>query len=297
MLAKLRKFDQRTRAGILAGLTQELLPSPGFAEVKVPPNVPSELYATLLGDIRRQLDIPPGDPSPDAMRRMLSFLNTQLREAILDTSQIKKIKERVGDKGILRPDLYTINFSDSFRDLSETMGVQRQRAKRIVLNSRVVEHLLPEMFGQEDGQGKSLFVETTTDPDPHSLLILADRAKDVLTIHQGWLIFHSDVDVSNTKTPVDLLRAFVAQYGVEIMVAGRPEGKFLLYRSFDHIRPNTQFELLRPHTPPSTPLDSNFSFRHSTVDAKIEVALAFSIDVLKYAADLRKHGIKVTRAT
>lgn len=288
MLAKLRKFDQKTRAGILAGLAQELLPSPGLVRTPTPDGVSKDLYVQLIEEMRRELRIPHDDQSASSQQKLFRFLNTQLRETLLKPQEIKEIKERVGEKGVLRPDLYKIQFQDTFEEISQKFGVTKDAARHAVLHSTMTEHLLPEMFGQENGQGKSLFVESKDGKDPHSLLIQCDRKKDVLSIGDGWLIYHGDVDVSKARSPVGLLGAFVEKYGINIRVAGGPETKFLLYESFENIALDQKLEFAHD---PSSNLFTTFSFRRS--GTKLEVALAFVIDMARYAEDLEKHGVHV----
>lgn len=295
MLPELRKFDQKTRAGILAGLAQCYLPSPGLSKITTPQDVSPDIYDSLTKAIRKTLNIRSDDLSADAHRRIYSFLNAQLREAVLDTSKIKNVKERVGEKGILRNDLYTIKFHDIFKEKIEASGLfNKQQAERVILNPTQVQHLAPEFFDQKRTEGQSLFVATRNGEDPHSLMVIAVREKDTLNVICGWYIFHRDVDVTNVKTPEDLLRAFASKYGFELTILDKPKGKFLLYESFEYWATHPSLEqVLKVSNPGNQTEIGTISYKTLRAEGKIEVALAYAINVSAYATDLRGHGLKV----
>lgn len=292
MISELSKFDRSTRSGILAGLAQELLPNPGISALELPRGASHQLYGELLVDFRKQLKIAQNDNSPSAINKLISFISFQLEQDILKSSKIHSLRERVGQKGNLRPDLYDISFSQNFIDLNSTLGISKERVRKLIENPDFVEHLLPEKYGMESGIATSLFVQTSTKPEANSLLVLALRTKAKLRVDGAWIIFHDEIDTSKIQSPLDLLKVFVERYGVKIL-CGSVSEKFIIYEKSQILfgAATNVFQLVEP--PKNIEIDARFN--HSIKGNTVEISVAFALNMTEYISGLIRHGVKVAR--
>jgi hypothetical protein len=103
------------------------------------------------------------------------------------------------------------------------------------------------------------------------------------------MIFHSDVNLSQTKTPSDVLRAFVDKYGLEITV-GEKTNRFFWYERVA-VPPGKTTEIVKFRHIEGVDMEVNFQQGLIFKDA-VEIVYAFSINNTAYEADLLKHGIK-----
>ncbi len=103
------------------------------------------------------------------------------------------------------------------------------------------------------------------------------------------MIFHSDVDLSQTKTPSDVLRAFVNKYGLEITV-GEKTNRFFWYERVA-VPAGKMTDIVKFRHIEGVDMEVNFQQGLIFKDA-VEIVYAFSINDTAYEADLLKHGIK-----
>ncbi|MFJ2988313.1 hypothetical protein ACIPF8_10630 [Collimonas sp. NPDC087041] len=297
MLATLKNFDPVARDGILASYVHALLPNPAL-EASPKSEFPDDLYKKLREEIGRELRIGPGD-SPEIRQKILRFLSDQIRQNIIASKKIGEIRDRVAHKGDLPIGLYQIKYSDNFIKLSESMGVKRTDINAAIKNPDHVEHLNFIDGINDFGTVVTLISKTFRGSDPYVLLLMALREKTSLKIDGAWLIFHSDVDLSGAQTASEVLERFLNTFGTDVKVmnaneqlsAEGGEGKLILNKTFP-MRPGAPAGI-QTTNPEKTESDIKFCWKQSI--STLSIVCAFSVDITKYSATLRKHGINITR--
>ncbi len=277
--------------GILANLTLGMLPSPTLTEEPSPPN---ELRERLINEIRIRLRLKREDYSPKAMSKIYEYLAKEIGRVALAQVDVKEIKSRLGQRGDLAAPLYKVDFTPQFVDAYERHGVDRANVELALRAPDSVEHIHPAGLGIDDDKATSLYVRLFRNSfrplNTFTLLVACQRVGYVQRVGHAWMIFHSDVDLSTTKTPSDVLRAFVDKYGLDITV-GEKTGRFFWYERVA-VHQDKKTDLIRFNRP-SKDVDMEVNFQQGLIfkDA-VEVVYAFSINNTAYEADLLKHGIK-----
>ena len=105
------------------------------------------------------------------------------------------------------------------------------------------------------------------------------------------MIFHSDVDLSRAKTPLDVLKAFIDKYGVEVQV-GEKTGKFFWHEKVP-LAPN-QITNFFGFPAPDPMIDMSACVEPGgIIDGVLQIVYAFGVNHTSYDADLLKHGIRL----
>jgi hypothetical protein len=288
-LPSLNRENPADVEGILANLTLGMLPNPGISHES---GIPSDLRDRLIHEIRIRLGLKRDDNSPKAMSRIYELLAQEIGRAALADVDIKEVKTRLGDRGELAPPLYKIQFMDSFKD-SERRGVAEREVEATLQSPDSVEHLHPELLGIASKRATSLYLKrfnNNRNPlNSYSLLGFCTRVGYVQQVGEAWRIFHSDVDLSKAKTPLDVLKSLVSKYGFEIQV-GESRGAFFWHERVP-ILPNTRSEFLKIPKLPNTDFSVTWS-PGPVVDNTLEITYAFGINNTAYEVDLAKHGIR-----
>lgn len=277
--------------GILANLTLGMLPNPGISDE---PSLPTELRDRLVHEIRIRLRLKRDDTSPKAMAKIYDLLAKEIERVALAKVDIKEIRSRLGQRGDLAPSLYTIIFMDSFSG-SKERGVRQGDVERTLRTPDSVEHLNPELLGMTRSRATSLYLkEFRNDKTPrnsYSLLVFCTRIGYKQQVGDAWQIFHSDVNITQAKTPLDVLRILVRKYGFEFKL-GEKTGSFFWHERVqikDPSKPNTFLEI-----PKRPSVDMAVTWSPGRIEKNVlEVTYAFGINNTAYEADLREHGIIV----
>jgi hypothetical protein len=290
-LPSLRNRSATEIEGILASLTLDMLPNPGIGMAS---DLTSDVRDRLIQEIRISLGLKRDDKSREAMSRIYGYLAQQIGNAALAGVDIKEVKSRLGDKGELAPPLYKIEYTDSFKDTSKRRGVEEREIELTLQSPDSVEHLRPELLGIVAKRATSLYLKQFNNRshpfNNYSLLVFCTRVGYVQEVADAWRIYHSDVDLSKAKTPLDVLKALVRKYGFEIQV-GERKGAFFWHERVP-ISPDTQTDFIKIPNEPNVDFAVTFS-PGPVVDNTLEVTYAFAINYRAYDADLVNHGIKI----
>jgi hypothetical protein len=294
-LPSLRDQSATEIEGILANLTLEIMPNPGISGTGS--DLTTDFRDRLIQEIRISLGLKRDDKSPEAMSRIYDYLAREMGQAALADVDIKEVKARLGDKGELAPPLYKIVFSDSFKHGSKIRGVDERTVEITLQSPNSVEHLRPELLGITSKRATSLYLRQFINPsrpfNSYSLLVFCTRAGYVQQVTNAWQVFHSDVDLSKTKSPLDVLKALVAKYGFEIQI-GETKAAFFWHERVPISRRLPFNELIKfPHQPN---VDFAVTWSPGEIsDNSLELTYAFGINYTAYEADLVRHGIRIKR--
>lgn len=286
-LATVKKLDKHTRAGVLADVSRRYLPSVddlSFTlgrgdEDRVVDEISSKFSGAFRGRDEAYLPL---------VHRMLF---NELRASVYGNSEIKNVRERVGQKGLLRTDLYDIKFNESFLSRSAKMGVSKDIATQIISHPLAVEHIFPEKEGLTQVDSHSLFTGFHPSYPGSLVVVLAIRKLATLSVNGAWLMFLEDMNLAEPLPPVAMLKAFANFYGV-MLRAGESESRFI-YQTSVPMKIGEQQFVIEWTNPTGGAIDTRFSFAAGMGQANI--ALAFAIEVERYLADLKKRKVRITR--
>jgi len=294
-LPSLRQQSPQEIEGILANLTLGILPNPGVGDNRYQSDIAPEFHQRLIQEIRVSLRLKRDDKSPQAMAKIYEYLAREIERAALVGVDITEVKTRLGERGDLAPSLYKIEFADTFRDLSEKRGIERRDVEQLLQAPDFVQHLRPEFLGIATAKLTSLYLKefknSQQPSNTYSLLVFCHRVGYVQRVGEAWRIFPSDVDLTTAKSPLDVLKAFVNKYGIEIQV-GNKKGLFFWH---EHITlgPDKEYNVVQFNRPdPNTDMSTTFEVGKVT-DNMLEVLYAFGINHTAYDADLIKHGVRI----
>ena len=232
MLQVLQELDPKEAEAVLASLTFNLLPNPDVETHSTYITVDPARREQVRFEILRHLRLDAKDNSLEARARLYQFLAEELNRIALSHTDQEKVRARLGQRGDLRSNLYEIQITDTFRLGVASRGIRRNHVLAALVSPDSVEHLLPERFGAESGQGLSLYVKAHQSKGksmPFSLLILSRRSGFVQYILDAWRVYKADVTVYKPESPIDMLLALVEQYGLLIRIGTR-RAKFFLYQ-------------------------------------------------------------------
>ena len=266
-----------------------LIPNPGIRSEKILERELA-LQDEVLTEVRQRLKLHDDEEFEKSKGRVYEFLAGEMVEIAFLTVDEDVVKQRVGQKGLLRSDLYEIHFTQFYEENFPQFGIRKAHVRETVHNPDEVEHLLRQKDGEFDAI--SIFLKAIPRSEPQSLLVIAKRKGFEQHISWALKVYHSDVDLSTAHTPVDVWKAFANSYGLEMKV-GATKGKFILYERIP-AEGNKEIELVTGKLPESKNFINSLVFRKNANPPSFDVALAFSLDVEKYKADLRKHGVPVT---
>jgi hypothetical protein len=292
-LPSLRHHTTKDIEGILANLTLDMLPDPGVGKRHRRGDITPEFNERLLQEIRVSLGLKRDDKSSQAIAKIHSYLAREMGRVALQGVDISEVKRRLGERGTLAPSLYRIEFTQQFVRGYEGQGANRADVERTLQAPDRVDHIVPTGLGMQPDKATSLYVKlfpnSSTPLKTFSLLVGCQRVGNIQRVGHAWRIYHSDVDLSRTITAVDVLRAFVDKYGVEITV-GEKKDKFFWYERVP-VKSDAPSDIVKFNHSKNIDMEVNFQ-RGLYINGALEIVYAFAINNTVYRADLLTHGIK-----
>jgi hypothetical protein len=283
-LQSLKPKSNDEREWLLSSVADRLVPKP-YDELPA-----SSETKALLEEINKRLGIEGIAKTPEAKARLFQFVANELVSVATDTAHLREARERIGQKGWLRPGLYEVKFAQPFTH-SATFGVRRSHVEQALSNPDAIEHLFPEKKGLVEVAPLSLIakrIDVGKNKDSFFLLVVARRQGFVLTVQMAWRVYPEDVAVRAGTTPLEMLRAFVEKYGLVQRIAGK-EAKFFDYMAIpwgESDKHELTIEVLRPDNRPIHQLQM---IRPLPQKQMVEIGLCLAIDDDKYRADLAQH--------
>ena len=156
-----------------------------------------------------------------------------------------------------------------------------------------MQHLFQE--GASDGHGQDISLYLKRHPQAGGdffLLVQTQRTGYVQLVHSAWRIYLSDIDLSRINEPLDVLRAFTDEFGISFRIGDSPKpSKFFLYENFPASSHSLEQLITFEFQEKQKPL---LSWLHRwKTDSTVDVAIAYVIDMVRYLAALRKHGVQI----
>jgi len=311
MLESLKHHSPRERERILSRVVLSLMPDPELDPQSTISVENQLIHQRILEEIQ-----------PSGTANKLGLFQRLSREISIATfSQVRKddVKARLGQKGLLRQDLYKIELSEGFKKGTTRFGISLTDAEEALRRPEAVEHLLPDHFDQSGNQPSFTLILKTPRVkrrnDAFTLLVLSKREGTVQTVLAAWRVYHSDINISAPLRPLGVLIAFADRYGFPITV-GSKTANFILYEKISvkgalsemikgpsgiKMSLNQFTQQIQFSVDPGVSLNcQTHLFVRVTksppiqIDGTVlEVALAFIVDLERYAADLRRHGVAI----
>lgn len=282
MLKTLVDRPQAEQARILTAAVDQLLPHSSAEQG----TEYAKAVAELLSEIQSTQKLKPSSKNTKAV--LFQVLSGELKRVLLDESQTKAARARLGQRGDLPAPQYRIAFDPQFRMGPRRRGITRSYVENALYAPDDVQHLLEDRFTD----AVSLYVKRhsnkTRPQDSYILLVQTRRVQETQHVTTAWGVYPADVDLSAAKTPLDTLQAFVGTYGIDFRV-GDQQRRFVLYETI-HGEPGKDIEFF--HVQHKGQLESTQTFRRPH-DGMVEIAVAYAIDTERYKRDLIRHGVKV----
>jgi len=287
MLQTLKHRPPAEAAAILASLTLSLSPQ---SEHQIEDSIDESLRNSLLSEIYRKLHINQTAQSESQKAELYRFLTKEMSNAALSATDTDEIKRRVGQRGDLRPDLYSIGIPQEARSFAKQRSISLGEITNALEQPDDVEHLpggVLSSVNTENAISIYLQEQETVSTGEHSfLLVLSRRTGYHQQVMEPIRIYASDVHIDEVISPLNLLKAFIDKYGFVLRVAGRT-GKIFLYETIPYYGDFTKLV----EYPPGFEKETNHRtclFVKPSV-GKVEVALVYSINEGMYLADLQRH--------
>jgi hypothetical protein len=270
------------------------------------PQGPSTAAATsreslLLQEIGQRLGVDPGDRSRQTVAKVLKLLADELYGITLQGVDEASVRGRVGQRGLLPPDLYRVDFTPEFDELwAPLSGVSKREIADVVSAPDQVEHVLRVA---DPGTQLALswctkYVGAPQVNAAFTLLVESRRQADEHYVTAVWRVYHSEVSRSEGLSPLATLRRFLSVYGIPFRVPNSSmETLLLMYDAFliPGGQPTGPQSLMQFFTlgRRSDHIVGSQEFRVSPLGA-LQIAIAYFVDAGKYQDHLRQHGVRVS---
>ncbi len=284
-------IDAKEKPKVFAAVAKAILPNPAVETLFEQSSVPEELQKQVLAEIRTLLDISTEDSSNLASTRIYDYLTKEIRRHTIRHTRERLVKQRIGGKGLLPPSLYSIKLTDYFKGTSLADGVSQIQVQRTIAEPFLVQHLSPSPNLERDTANLSLYVGNYDGPQQGhecTLLVITTRKGDEQQVYSAWIIFHPEVEIPRMTEPLQIFKSFVDVYGLYFRVGESLPRKFVLYDAI--VQRQTKTKIISIVNPENHDYRMEHMIRVSSLNV-IEVAMAFCIDVDKYRATLKAHGI------
>tara|TARA_B100001105_G_scaffold253710_1_gene247823 strand:+ start:502 stop:1335 length:834 start_codon:yes stop_codon:yes gene_type:complete len=267
----------RSMANAALAMAAMNVAGPGMATI---PEKYSEISHRLVKEVKLKLAIPEDDNSAENLERVRVVLAAEVDKRVYDGVDRGAVRRRLGARGALPTAGYKISFA---ADFAKDFGEKESFVRESVLRADYICHL-----GQGTADGDpacTIFARKVRSKDRRSeqwALIQAQRTGDKIEIISLWRIFDATVDTSHCEDVVDLLKAFLNVYGIEMMINDKAEPVLLLLDT--NLGPDMNFGL-----DTERPFKCISVFRKNLAGS-FEVAIAFAIDMKRYNADRIRYG-------
>lgn len=268
----------------LASAIQVLLPKPEEAAI-------DDNTRELLNQTREKLSRGKQDETAES-RRIFEYLFDQLKDVVVEDEG--RVRARLGQRGELPPYLYRAEFEPSFRDAVKR-GIRRAHVEAALARPDAVQHVQPPVMDPGSFPSISLYAKYQNGNhfNTHALIVETERRGATQHVGTAWRIYPSEVDVAKAESPLDILHAFVNTYGLEFRVGEGEKRKWVYYQTFTVPRGQEKTQILKFEAPKGVHhVTGRFIVATNKDSGRVEVALAYSIDLSRYGADLRRHGVR-----
>lgn len=302
VLKALGRVPVKQRGLLLAAAVDQLVPKPRLTEVRTFHGQTEELVQATIAEARRTLRLREGDNTPNARKQLLDFFARGMSEQLLTPRSERHARERLGAKGSLDLEAYQLVFGDYFDREIRKSGIRKSDVREAIKRADAVQHFPLRLEEEPTAELVSLVTVTRDEPTArNTLLVEMMRQKDRLRVSNVWRVFHSDVDLTRARAPLDVLRAFLGVFGLDVVLANRGRARLVEQEAIPlndlpgNVRLLVQQQQFKqivtvPDTRPGSPFVITSYFRVSPLGV-LEIQLCYAVDTARYLATLRQHGV------
>ena len=295
----LQRFDADTTNAILAAAALATAPNAGIDDSanNLIREYQTEINA-VLEEIRKKLNIRTGDRSPTANTSVDIFLGRALEESVLAGGRIDDALKRVAQAGRLNPAAYRVIQPETFKQQFYPLSISKPQVEDAIHRPDDLEHLMTDNSVDDEHDIFSLFMKRAGGKghEPNWLLVQCVRHGIDQVTQAAWRIFPTDVDLSTAQQPLDVLKAFVEKFGVEIAVEGHL-GKFIDQTQVRKLasEETVTFNLASHQKERDHSYFWSTSHRQTKDPTIVNVGISYCIDMTVYRQALLAHGASVRR--
>ncbi len=293
----LKRVDTATANNILAAAALATAPRPGLDdEADALVEQYQQQIDELLEGVRRELKLTPTDDSQKARTSIDRFLSKALERSVLTDDRAQIALQKVAQAGRLSPAAYKVIQPAPFRKRFFSLAVTKQQVDEAITQPDEYQHLMPEDALDNESDLFSLFMKRArrNSHAPNWMLVQSFRRGIEQVAQSAWRVYPNVVDLTSATCPLDVLKAFVEEFGIEISMSG-VHSKFI--ESVTHFKPADLDEMTATveihHGPGDQDLFYSWSNRQTKDRTRYKVGLAYCIDMRKYRAMLLKQGASV----
>jgi hypothetical protein len=296
-LEVLSKFDAGTAGAVLAAAALSIA-SPGVDQADEFLSVRKDDVDAVLSEIRHKLNLGRDDNSSKAKASIDQFLSSALDESVSDTA-VQAALARAGQAGRLTPSAYKVVQPETFTHQFYRLGITKPQTEEAIRHPDDYQHLMTGDAVPGEADVFSLFVKYSPGGrkiEPNWLLVQAFRRGAEQVAQSAWRVYSNDVDLSSARNPLDLLKAFVDAFGIEIVVGSQRPAKFVEAVSMIKSPRDEQMNFAVTAVLPPNVANVFYSWanRKTTNPSIFNVGLAYCIDMGRYRTSLISHGVSVT---
>jgi len=286
---------------ILVNALSAFLPDPGVTVTTTPVDDGFvELQNKVIGEIRRHLNIGAEDDSPEARQRIVGVLAELMNNLMLPSQEESQVRKRLARKGLLRSADYDIAFETLFERSIGGRTVSREQVRDALRHPSVEAHYGPNGLSELREAEFSISLRrytTRTSERSYTLLVLWVAHADLKHVTSAWRIYDHQVPHSIDWSPLKVLRAFLDVFGCEFRLLEREPTRLMVFDEIPVLRPVQrisdlmQLVTIDDRSPKLIEEFARTEFKETLSTERI--SFFFVIDVSKYAAAIRRHGIRV----
>jgi len=253
----------------------------------------SAIQAALVA-FRKHLGLKPEDRSEKARARLLSAFNEAIIDATLESADVEEVRQRVGQRGLLPPARYDIQFEPRFGEASGEYFRDTSIVSRAVAQADSVDHLTPPSDHRTSTTFSLFFKQINAShlPNAYGLLVSAGRHGATLTIVSAWRVFYDEVAVAPRTPPLSVLSAFLDRFGLDVLMNG-DRVRMVRYARMPVDRSSGDSTLAVVAGPsPANKILAEGVTRTLPGGREQESAMAYVVNLDLYEASLRRHGIR-----
>jgi hypothetical protein len=284
MLSALENLDRRRARAALLHATARVIPARFREGAAYEP--PSDEVAVIAERVFEEAakSVESKRPRDEEERRGLirDVLSKALTEMALTGVDLAETRARMGRQGNLPVSLFRIGYSDFFETNAKVWGFRKAHVEGAIRQYDNAQHLLPRYAPLEEAMLASLFVKTpTTQGQSYTVLIDAARYGERLIVDAAFRVYHDDIDLVGTSSPLDILERFLKKYGFELEIEGHV-GNPITGLLVDTTGRNG-FQMKVP--------ELNQSYFQPAIHNNTEVLLQYAFNFTAYSAMLTRHRV------
>jgi len=254
----------------------------------------------VLSEIRDRCGLREGDMSAAALSKIYSVLSEEISLVVLEGVDLNKIKTRLGNKGDLHPSQYKIVFGQQI-EMIEALGVTKSHLESVIRHPNASIDLAPQSLNEERDPRVSVkvkFINAKRTENNYALFVITQRAGEFQVVVGAFRVYVADVPLKNVSEPMDVVRAFVAKYGVPFRL-GTVVSSFIEREVINLHQPleaAAKIDVLHPKSGKIYwPLFAGDLTRFTDPQGGVlgEVLLSFVVDVSEYIQTLHKHNVSL----